>query len=240
MEVEDGERWRFTVDHAREPVEPYLRRQGRFRHLSEEQVAHIQAEIDLRAGRRCSGASPRRRQRVRSHKAWQSRRLSVQLEKTVRMQRSVSLLPRLVAASLGVALIVGLGSCGDGASSLRGDWDYYRMLGAQPSGGFDALRRFGFAHFEKADTTGAWINRRNGTRMEPIHDIVVTGDSLIIDLGPGTSIRARISRDTIAGQYYRGKDPTQRVWFVRRHSPPEYEPFYRALARARCLTRAAP
>ena len=123
--------------------------------------------------------------------------------------------------------MVSLISCGGGgASALRGDWDYYRMLGAKPSGGFDALRRFGFAHFEKADTTGAWINRRNGARMERIHDIVVTGDSLVIDLDAGTSIRARISKDTIAGQYYRGKNPTQRVWFVRRKSPPVYEPFY--------------
>ena len=48
MEVEDGERWRFTVDHAHDGVEPYLRKQGRFRHLNEEQVAHIQAEIDAR------------------------------------------------------------------------------------------------------------------------------------------------------------------------------------------------
>jgi putative CocE/NonD family hydrolase len=118
-------------------------------------------------------------------------------------------------------------SCGGGASALRGDWDYYRMLGAKPSGGFDALRRFGVAHFEGADTTGAWINRRSGTRMEPIHGIVVAGDSVFIDLAPGTSIRGRMVKDTIAGQYYRGKDPTQRIWFVRRHSPPEYEPNYR-------------
>lgn len=46
LEVEDGQRWRFTMDHAAEPVEPYLRRQGRFRHLSAEQVSHIQAGID--------------------------------------------------------------------------------------------------------------------------------------------------------------------------------------------------
>src|ERR1035437_10506353 len=123
----------------------------------------------------------------------------------VPMQRSISFSPRLGAASLCAAVLAGLTSCGGGASSLRGDWDYYRMLGAKPSGGFDALRRFGFAHFEKADTTGAWINRRTGARMERIHAIVVTGDSLIIDLGPGTSIRARISKDTIAGRFYRGK-----------------------------------
>ena len=46
LEVEGGERWRLTVDHGDEPVEPYLRRQGRFRHLSDEQVAHIQADVD--------------------------------------------------------------------------------------------------------------------------------------------------------------------------------------------------
>ena len=76
------------------------------------------------------------------------------------------------------------------------------MLGAKPSGGFD------------------------GARMERIHNVAVTGDSVVIDLDAGTSIRARISKDTIAGQYYRGKDPTQRVWFVRRTSPPVYEPFF--------------
>jgi pyruvate/2-oxoacid:ferredoxin oxidoreductase beta subunit len=48
LEVEDGERWRFTMDHAGDPVEPYLRRQGRFRHLNAEQVAHIQAEVNAR------------------------------------------------------------------------------------------------------------------------------------------------------------------------------------------------
>jgi pyruvate/2-oxoacid:ferredoxin oxidoreductase beta subunit len=48
LEVEGGQRWRFTMDHPAEPVEPYLRRQGRFRHLSAEQVTYIQAEIDAR------------------------------------------------------------------------------------------------------------------------------------------------------------------------------------------------
>ncbi len=100
------------------------------------------------------------------------------------------------------------------------------MLGAKPSGGFDGLRRFGFAHFEGADTAGAWINRRNGERMEQLHGIAVAGDSVIIALGKGTSIRARMSKDTIAGQYYHGTDPTQRVWFIRRTSPAVYEPFY--------------
>src|SRR5262249_430791 len=38
--------------------------------------------------------------------------------------------------------------------------------------------------------------------------------------------RARIGKDTIAGQYYRDGAPTQRVWFVRRTSQPVYEPYY--------------
>jgi len=48
LEVEHGERWRFTAEHPGDPVEPYLRRQGRFRHLTEEQIACIQAEVDAR------------------------------------------------------------------------------------------------------------------------------------------------------------------------------------------------
>ncbi|MBI4503457.1 MAG: pyruvate synthase subunit beta [Gemmatimonadetes bacterium] len=48
VEVEHGEHWRFTAEGAREPVGPYLRKQGRFRHLGEEQVRQIQAEVDRR------------------------------------------------------------------------------------------------------------------------------------------------------------------------------------------------
>jgi pyruvate/2-oxoacid:ferredoxin oxidoreductase beta subunit len=48
MEVEDGQRWRFTMDHPGDPVETYIRRQGRFRHLTDEQIRHIQAETDAR------------------------------------------------------------------------------------------------------------------------------------------------------------------------------------------------
>lgn len=36
MEVENGKTWRFTVEHPGEPVAPYLRAQGRFRHLTDE------------------------------------------------------------------------------------------------------------------------------------------------------------------------------------------------------------
>jgi pyruvate/2-oxoacid:ferredoxin oxidoreductase beta subunit len=48
FEVENGQRWRFTTDHPGDPVEPYLRRQGRFRHLSPEQVRNVQTEVDAR------------------------------------------------------------------------------------------------------------------------------------------------------------------------------------------------
>ena len=47
-EVEDGERWRLTVDEPAEPVDEYIRRQGRFKHLGAEQIAHIQADVDAR------------------------------------------------------------------------------------------------------------------------------------------------------------------------------------------------
>jgi pyruvate/2-oxoacid:ferredoxin oxidoreductase beta subunit len=48
MEVEDGSRWRFTVEHPGDPIEPYIRRQGRFRHLSDEDISRIQDEVDAR------------------------------------------------------------------------------------------------------------------------------------------------------------------------------------------------
>jgi pyruvate ferredoxin oxidoreductase beta subunit/2-oxoisovalerate ferredoxin oxidoreductase beta subunit len=48
MEVENGSRWRFTVEHPGDPVAPYLRKQGRFRHLTDAEVAKIQADVDGR------------------------------------------------------------------------------------------------------------------------------------------------------------------------------------------------
>src|SRR5262249_10882130 len=111
-----------------------------------------------------------------------------------------------------VALAGGV-SCGRAGYVLRGDWDYYRTLGAQPSGGFDGWRRFGFVHFERADTAGAWIKRRQGTPLEHIRTLAVVGDSLILQLAGEASIRARIAGDSITGQYYRGKEPTQRIAF---------------------------
>jgi len=48
MEVENGTRWRFTVEHPGDPVGPYLRKQGRFRHLTDQDVERIQADLDAR------------------------------------------------------------------------------------------------------------------------------------------------------------------------------------------------
>jgi len=48
LEVEDGARWRFTMDHPGDPVEPYVRAQGRFRHLQDEQIAVVQENVDAR------------------------------------------------------------------------------------------------------------------------------------------------------------------------------------------------
>ncbi len=48
LEVEDGVRWRFTMQPAGEPVGPYIKRQGRFRHLTDAQIAAMQAQVDAR------------------------------------------------------------------------------------------------------------------------------------------------------------------------------------------------
>lgn len=48
MEVENGDRWRFTVESAGDPVDPYIRAQGRFRHLDDAAIAQIQADVNAR------------------------------------------------------------------------------------------------------------------------------------------------------------------------------------------------
>ena len=48
LEIEHGTTWRFTIEHPHEPVADYVKRQGRFRHLTDEQIAHIQVEVDER------------------------------------------------------------------------------------------------------------------------------------------------------------------------------------------------
>ena len=47
VEIEDG-RWRFTLDGQGDPVEPYIRAQGRFKHLTDDDIARIQADVDAR------------------------------------------------------------------------------------------------------------------------------------------------------------------------------------------------
>jgi len=48
LEVENGETWRLTVRPEPVPVVEYLRPQGRFRHLGEEQFGAIQEQVDKR------------------------------------------------------------------------------------------------------------------------------------------------------------------------------------------------
>ncbi len=48
VEVENGTRWRLTTPHRGDPVEPWLRRQGRFRHLTPERIRPIQSAVDAR------------------------------------------------------------------------------------------------------------------------------------------------------------------------------------------------
>src|SRR5262245_30210648 len=139
---------------------------------------------------------------------------------------------RLGRSALASVLFVTLTACGmtdrgpRGGAALKGDWNYYRMLGGASIGGFGGMRHFGFAHFEGPDTTGAFINRRGGTRMERFRGITLTGDSVVFDLGNNT-IRAVITNDTIAGKYFNREGiATHRVWFIRRNSAPEYEPNY--------------
>ena len=46
-EVENGERWAITVRPRREvPVREYLKLQGRFSHLTEEDIEFIQENVD--------------------------------------------------------------------------------------------------------------------------------------------------------------------------------------------------
>ena len=48
FEIENGRDWRLTVDHAGDPVGPYIRRQARFKHLTDEQLELIQKDVDDR------------------------------------------------------------------------------------------------------------------------------------------------------------------------------------------------
>ena len=128
-----------------------------------------------------------------------------------------------------VAILISGSACGGpapGPSRLAGDWDYERMLGAAPNGGFEARRRFGFAHFDGPSATGAWLKRRSGDPLETIASVELTGDTLVLSLGGDRSIRGVVSGDTITGQILQAGKAIDRVWLTRRTSPPVWEPPY--------------
>lgn len=134
-----------------------------------------------------------------------------------------------VASALALPLLpwgCSSGGDADAAAALTGDWDYWRMLGAAPSGGFEARRRFGFAHFEETDAARAWLHRRAGGDLERVTGVSAAGDSVVVDFASGTSLRGRLMGDTLAGLLVRGGAPADRVWLVRRSAPPAYEPDY--------------
>ncbi|HSG09790.1 MAG TPA: CocE/NonD family hydrolase [Longimicrobiales bacterium] len=146
-----------------------------------------------------------------------------------RPRRSLRTLARPLQVGALLVFLVGCGSQSDpddGASRLTGDWDYYRMLGAAPNGGFEARRRFGFAHFEGADPALAFLHRRAGGSLETVTGVALAGDSVTVDFASGTSMRAEIRGDTVAGVLVRDGAPADRVWLVRRDSLPAYEPYY--------------
>ncbi len=125
------------------------------------------------------------------------------------------------------ALFLGLAACErPAATNLAGDWDYYRMMGAEPGGGFEAMRRFGFAHFEGPTAEGARMERRAGGRLMGIDSVALVGDSLILATGRNQSIRGVLRGDTFAGRTFQGDEPVNRVWLVRRTTPPVFEPPY--------------
>jgi uncharacterized protein len=132
----------------------------------------------------------------------------------------------LLGASLGAGACRSDGDLAAGPQVLTGDWDYYRMLGGQFRGGFEAKRRFGLAHFEGADAQGAWLHRRAGGDLEVISGLSLHGDSLFLDFGSGRSVRALVGQDTIAGRIFQDGDPIQRMWLVRRDTAPVYEPYF--------------
>src|SRR5436190_21174522 len=131
--------------------------------------------------------------------------------------------------TLAVVAILMLEACGGVApvtTRLAGDWDYERMLGAAPNGGFEARRRFGFAHFDGPSAAGAWLKRRSGDPLETIASVELTGDTLVLSLGTDRSIRGVISGDTISGQIMQAGKPIDRVWLTRRSTAPVWEPPY--------------
>ena len=160
----------------------------------------------------------------------------------MRRARATLVSVALFAAAAVVALLAGAcrpASSPSSPASLSGDWDWYRTMGATPTGGWEGRRRFAFAHFEGPEAEGAWLKRRSGETMETIDSVAASGDSVVLRFAPAEggqtsafrgswkpSAGSRVSPrfDTIAGLLYRGGTPTERVWLVRRSSPLDFEP----------------
>ncbi|MEP7346051.1 MAG: CocE/NonD family hydrolase [Gemmatimonadaceae bacterium] len=138
-------------------------------------------------------------------------------------------LATLLAASLTMSTVFCSGGAGRLVDRLRGDWDWYQVLGAKPTGGFEARRRFAFAHFEGGDPSKDWLRRRTGAPMATFDSIRAIGDSIVLTLrgmGDGAAFRGVLSGDSISGLLFAGGKATNRVVLVRRTSPPDFEPPY--------------
>jgi hypothetical protein len=139
---------------------------------------------------------------------------------------------RLLLALVLLSGAAGFAACGPGETTpsgpdaLTGHWDYYRMLGGESRGGFEARRRFGFAHFEGAGVDEAWFHRRAGGDLEKVTGLTLDGDSLFLSFASGRSVRALVDGDTVAGRIFQDGAPIQRMWLVRRDTPPVYEPYF--------------
>jgi len=143
-----------------------------------------------------------------------------------RVRRSLADLGGAVAL---LVLALGIASCDAGSrsegSAIAGDWDYYRMLGAEPSGGFEARRRFGFAHFGES-AADAWLRRRRGDALEEVRGVELRRDSLLVTFASGRALQGVMHGDTVVGHLLRGGEPADRIWLVRRTEPPVWEPDY--------------
>ncbi|MFN8580211.1 MAG: hypothetical protein U0163_04440 [Gemmatimonadaceae bacterium] len=120
-----------------------------------------------------------------------------------------------VLIALAIAAVVSCERGGD-ASTLAGDWDWYQMLGATPTGGFEARRRVGFVHLDR-DVTASWIRRRSGAPLATIGASRRSGDSVELQLKGmrGADVfRGAIHGDTVAGVLFAGQSlPRAQLWF---------------------------
>src|SRR5262245_40317591 len=122
--------------------------------------------------------------------------------------------------------IAGRSASAQADTRLSGDYDYYVMLGAAPNGGFEARRRMGFAHFDGPHANGAWFKRRSGAPLYTITKVTVTGDNITVSLENGTEIVGVLKMDGIEGRIYRGGQPIDRIWLVKRSGPIAWESNY--------------